>query len=432
MSSPTISLAWVIGLGAAVFFARATAPARAEPARVFDPIVVAPKGSDPTVASDIETQALFAAWVRPGPSAAEVVVARLPADGVGAGAPVIVSAGDADIVSAAVSPARVAVGPKGAVYVLYQRRVASQLVESGRGILRLARSTDGGRSFAPPVDVVSDGVETSVGMADLAVAPDGALLVAFLDSRDAFARARLPEDQRPKDVRYIDSDDPVVELRFSRSSDGGASFAPSVLVASGASERSHVALALGPDGAVHVSWRAKLSLFKGSYDSVRDVLAAASINGGASWSTPIKVHDDRFKAGACPELTHGLGVDAKGGVHIAWYTGTSRKPGVFYAVSEDGKKGFSEPVTLLTAAWIPYADVKLAVDGSGGTWIAYEDRRDDSDERVTLVRLDPQGKAEPVGSWPGRSPDLTTRGADAILAWAGPAGDIRIVRAISK
>jgi hypothetical protein len=429
MSSSMTLLAGAIGLGAAVF-AGAAATARAEPVRIFDPIVIATKGSDPTIAPDIGAKGHFIAFVRPGASAAEAVVARLPAEG-GALAPVVVSAGDADIVSSAVGPARVAVGPRGEVYALYQRRVASELVASGRGILRLARSTDGGRSFAPPVDVVADGVETGVGMADLAIAPDGAALVAWLDSRDAFARARLPEDQRPKDVRYIDSDDPVVEVRFARSSDGGASFAPSVLVAKGASERSHVALALGPDGAFHVSWRAKLNLFKGSYDSVRDVLAAASKDGGASWSAPVKVHDDRFKAGACPELAHGLGVDAQGRVHIAWYTGSGRKPGVFYAVSEPGK-GFSEPVTLLSAAWIPYADVKLAVDGSGAAWIAYEDRRDDSDERVALVRLDAQGKAEPVGSWPGRSPDLSAREGEAILAWNGPTGDVRIVRATSK
>lgn len=430
MSSFTTCFAWAVALGAATLLAGAAAPAGAEPARVFDPIVIAAKGSDPTIVSGPGGKGAFVAFVRPGPSAAEAVVARVPADG--AIETVVVSAGDGDIVSSAVNPVRVAIGPKGEVYALYQRRVASELVESGRGLLRLARSTDGGRSFAPPVDVVSDGVETSVGMADLAIAPDGSALVAFLDSRDAFARARLPEDQRPKDVRYIDSDDPVVELRFARSSDGGASFAPSVLVARGASERSHAALALGPDGAYHVSWRAKLNLFKGSYDSARDVLVAASNDRGASWSSPIKVHDDRFKAGACPELAHGLGVDANGRVHVAWYTGTSRKPGVFHAVSADGKTGFSEPAALLAGGWIPYADVKLAIDASGRTWIAYEDRRVDSDERVALVRIDAQGKAEPVGSWPGRSPDLSARDGEAVLAWTGPAGDVRMARATSR
>ncbi|ATQ67304.1 MULTISPECIES: sialidase family protein [Methylosinus] len=427
MSSSRILLA---GAVAAAFFAGAAGPVLAEPIRVAEPIVVAPRGSDPSIALDRSSKEFFVAFVRPG-AAAEAVVARLPAQGGGALAPVVVSAGDADILSSAVDPARVAVGPKGEVYALYRRRVASEIVESGRGILRLARSMDGGRSFAAPVDVVADGVETSVGMADLAIAPDGAPLVAWLDSRDAFARARLPEDQRPKDVRYIDSDDPAVELRIARSPDGGASFAPSALVARGASERSHVALALGPDGAYHVSWRAKLNLFKGSYDSVRDVLTAASTDGGASWSSPIKVHDDRFKAGACPELTHGLGVDAKGRVHVAWYTGSGRKPGVFYAVAEPGK-GFSEPVTLLSAAWIPYADVKLAVDASGAAWVAYEDRREDASERVALVRLDAQGKAEPVGSWPGRSPDLAAREEEALLVWNSPAGDVRLVRATSK
>jgi len=82
----------------------------------------------------------------------------------------------------------------------------------------------------------------------LAIAPDGALVVAWVDQRDALARAKLPEDQRPKDDRWIRSDDPRVEVRLARSIDGGASFTSSVSIATGASERSRISLAIGADG----------------------------------------------------------------------------------------------------------------------------------------------------------------------------------------
>ncbi len=50
--------------------------------------------------------------------------------------------------------------------------------------------------------------------------------------------------------------------------------------------------------------------------------------------------------------------------------------GSYYAVSEDGGRHFSKPLALLTDAWVPYADVQLALDGRGNAWVAFEDRRD--------------------------------------------------------
>lgn len=396
-------------------------------------VELATNGTDPTVAVDSRTGTRLVAWTRPGQSSLEVVVARSGDDEDRHVTPVVVSAGDTDIVSSGVSPAQVASGPKGQVYVLYERRVPTPDFERGRAILRLARSTDGGRSFRAPVDVLAaDGSETSAETANLDVAPDGKVVVAWLDSRDSFARAKLPEDQRPKDVRWLDSDDPKVEVRVARSTDGGMSFTPSVSIATGASEHSRVSLTIGPDGEYYAAWRAKLSQFKGSYDSVRDIVVASSSDGGATWSTPVKVHDDRFKAGSCPEITHGIRADSKGRLHVAWYTGPSIRPGVYYAVSTDRGKSFSAPLVLLTDAWVPYADVKLAVDGSDRAWVAFEDRRDDRNEQVVLTRIDPRAVPTRLGSWPGHAPDVAARAGTVRLVWTGVKGEIQTMRASSK
>jgi hypothetical protein len=389
------------------------------------PVVLATDGADSTVAFDAGTGIRYVAWTRSGKTAPEVVVARSDGER-GYTDPVVVSAGDTGIVSAAVNPAQVIVDPKGEVYVLYGRRVLSQYDERGRAIPRLVRSTDGGRSFSAPVDVAAaDGVETSAEAPHLVITPDGTVVVAWLDYRDAFARAKLPEDQRPEDKRYLNSDDPKVQVRFARSTDGGLSFGRSLLIAEGASERSRVALAAGTDGVLYSAWRAKLNQFKGSYDAVRDVLVSASSDGGATWSAPAKVHDDRFKAGDCPEITSGIGVDSKGRLHVAWYTGTSLRPGVYYAVSADRGQHFSKPLALLTAAWVPYADVKLAVDGNDAAWITFEDRRNEHSERVVLTRIDAQGLPSQPQSWLGHSPDIAARADTATLTWTGTKGAIQ-------
>lgn len=424
-----------IAFAALALWTSATAADPTDAFRASDPVSIAAKGFDPTVAWDEGSRAKFIAWVRPGKPALEVVVARSDDGKAGFLAPVVVSAGDADIVSSAVNPAQVAVGRKGEVYVLYQRRAPSPYLESGKGILRLARSTDGGRSFAPPVDVVTDTVETSADAAALALAPDGALLVAWIDRRDALARAKLPEDQRPKDDRWIRSDDPKVEVRLARSIDGGASFTPSVSIATGASERSRISLAIGADGIYYSAWRTSLDAFKGSYDTVRDVMVASSSDQGATWSAPVKVHNDRFKAGSCPQIAHGIGVDSKGRLHVAWYTGASGRPGVYYAVSTDRGKSFSAPLTLLADTWVPYSNVKLSVDGIDRAWVAFEDRRDDRAERVALNRIEPQGNVTQIGSWPGRAPDFAVGASAVTLVSNGDKGDIQILQildAVSK
>ena len=422
------ALAAVVGPTTATSAAAREAPG-AKTLDVSKPVVLTTDGADSTVAFDVNTGIRYVAWTRSGKTAPEVIVARSDGER-GYTEPVVVSAGDTGIVSAAVNPAQVIVGPKGEVYVLYERRVPSQYDERGRAIPRLVRSTDGGRSFSAPVDVAAaDGVETSAEAPHLVITPDGTVIVAWLDYRDAFARAKLPEDQRPEDKRYLNSDDPKVQVRLARSTDGGLSFGPSRLIATGASERSRVALAAGPDGILYGAWRTKLDQFKGSYDAVRDVVVSASSDGGATWSSPVKVHDDRFKAGDCPEITLGIGVDSKGRLHVAWYTGTSLRPGVYYAVSADRGQHFSKPLALLTAAWVPYADVKLAVDGSDTAWIAFEDRRNEQGERVVLTRIDAQGIPSQPQSWLGHSPDIAARADAATLTWVSAKGQVQALQA---
>ncbi len=380
-------------------------------------------GSDPTAAFDTPTGTLYLVWVRPGKTSAEVVVARSEDGGRTVSEPVLASGGDTAIVTSTVNPPQMAAGPKGVVYVLYVRPVPSPHLEAGLGVPRLARSTDGGRTFTPAIDVAAaDGVETGAAMTDLSIATDGTVAVAWLDYRQVLAWYKLPEDRRPEDAAKV-------EVRIARSTDGGGRFGPSVLIATDASERSRVALTRGPDGAVYASWRSKLHQFKDSYDAVRDVLVSASADGGATWSQPVKVHEDRFKAGDCPEIAHGIAADAKGRLHVAWYTGTGVAPGVYYANSDDGGRHFPKPLALLTDAWVPYADVQLALDGRGNAWVAFEDGRDGRPEEVKLLRIDGSGVVSPPQSWPGTSPDIAARGDTAILVYADAGGAVRLVRA---
>jgi len=125
---------------------------------------------------------------------------------------------------------------------------------------------------------------------------------------------------------------------------------------------------------------------------------------------------DRFKISGCPDISPGLAVDSRGRLHAAWYTGSERHPGVFYARSEDEGKGFSEPIALLSDDWIPYGDVKLAFDTRDNAWVAFEDRRGDED-LIQVARIGPDGRATLAQAWPGTGPDVAAEGETTIVAW---------------
>ncbi|MGH7418962.1 MAG: sialidase family protein [Candidatus Rokuibacteriota bacterium] len=209
---------------------------------------------------------------------------------------------------------------------------------------------------------------------------------------------------------------------MARSTDGGRSFAASTLVAKPVCGCCGTKVAQGKDGPLYASTRAEWPELKGLVDAVRDIIVAASRDHGANWSQAVKVHDDRFKISGCPDVAPGLSVDSKGRLHAAWYTGTERHPGVFYAVSTDGGRSFSTPLALLNDEWVPYADVKLALDASDNAWVAFEDRHGDTD-LIHLVRVAPDGALARAQPWPGTIPDVAALGDSVVVAWGGLAPD---------
>jgi hypothetical protein len=172
----------------------------------------------------------------------------------------------------------------------------------------------------------------------------------------------------------------------------------------------------GASGPLYVTTRSAWQELKGSYDAVRDHFVSISHDDGVTWSQPVKFHDDRFKVSGCPDITPGMAVDSKGRLHVAWYTGTERNPGVLYAHSDDQGKTFSAPVALLTGDWIPYADVKLAIDSTDNAWVAFEDRRGERD-LIQMARISPDGTIARSTAWPGTGPDLAGFGESVIVTW---------------
>lgn len=402
----------------------ATALARGGSALTPAATLAAAGASNPTAAADAHG-ARYVAWIATAGGASNVYLAR--AEGDAFAAPVRVNDRPGDAAPHEQAPAQVAAGPDGGVYVVWQNNRTIPGRRFPASDLRLARSTDGGRTFAPAVTVNDDagGPPSSHTFHDVVVGKDGTVWVAWLDSRvrDAERARRNPHPAATPTRGQGDSttsmhghggmaEDPTLpgsEIRVAKSADGGRTFGPSLVVDGNVCPCCRTSLAAAPDGSIYVAWR---KVYTGD---VRDPVVARLAPGASAFSAPVRVHADGWVFPGCPHAGPSLAVDARGRVHVAWYTGRDGRQGLWYATSGDGGRTFGAPAALLTAGWVPPSQVALAVEGDR-VWATWDDRRE-QDGRVTLARLD-GGTPHVVAREPvGRSPALASGPRGLLVAW---------------
>lgn len=298
---------------------------------------------DPSVLLD-EEGGLVVAWVDQARKA--VLVQRRPAIGASGRAPVEVARQPR---SFSWIPKLVGVpGAPRQVLVLWQEIIFSG--GSHGGEMMFARSTDGGRTFAPPLNLSrsrgGDGkgrIDPSYwdnGSYDLVAARDGRVYAAWTEYDGA--------------------------LWFSASRDGGASFPPPRLLAGGAGQRPVRAptLAAGPGATVYLAWTE-------ADTPGADIHVARSIDAGVSFAAPRVVAPSTGHSDA-PRLA----VDANGVVHLAYAEsdGAPLQPQRVLYTRSNGD-GFEPPRVLTPVLPGPYVSAgypSLALDANGGVYVVCE------------------------------------------------------------
>jgi hypothetical protein len=269
---------------------------------------------------------------------------------------------------------RVAVGPDGAVHVTW-------LQASEVGFLRLAgepnpivasRSTDGGQTFSPPVQV-SDPSRTRVGTASPIVDSKGDLVVLYQDFKS---------DRR--DFEFLEGppwEEPFA-LVVTRSTDGGVSFSPGSELESGvvADRRFLVflaefpSLAAGPGDTLYVTWA------DGRHGD-EDVFLRRSDDGGRSWADPTRVNDNPQSDGTGQYMPR-VAVAPSGRVDVLFLDRRGDRENVltdaFLAVSTDGGSTFSN-LKLSSKSFDsqvgPFVHAQLPIDfGSRLGLLSWNDR----------------------------------------------------------
>jgi hypothetical protein len=324
------------------------------------------------------------------------------------------------------APAQVAVGPEGNVYVVWQTAIPIEGRRFPASNLRLARSTDGGRSFEPAIYVNDDahGRPSSHSFHDIAVAPDGTVLVSWIDGRKR-DEARAVQQTGTSGMGELAGGTghhahggtageagalPKSEIRIARSNDGGRTFTESVVVSGEACPCCRTSLAVADDGTVFIAWRREAA------GDVRDIVIARAEAGSLRFSEAVPIHADGWVFPACPHAGPSLAVGEDGTVHAAWYTGREGRQGLWYAHSTDGAQRFSEPRAVLTGDWVPPSQARLAIDGRR-VIVVWEDRRQDG-PRLHLAEVTGRGVRTPFLSVSGAVPSLAAGEAGWSLVWA--------------
>ncbi len=223
--------------------------------------------------------------------------------------------------------------------------------ESGpeRSALRLARSMDWGKSFSKPIPV--DPASTaSQSFYTMAVGPDGAVYVAWLDGRDRGQGKQVSS-----------------ALYLARSTDRGQSFEKSIRVALNVCPCCRPEIAFSDGRTVHIAWRGILG------NDIRDIFVATSTDGATTFGAPSRVAEDNWQIDGCPHSGPSLAT-LKGRIFASWRTVSGDRSRIYVASSSDNGAHFSPKIEADTSLLDANHPRLMTLDGTVG--LVFQARQD--------------------------------------------------------
>jgi hypothetical protein len=266
--------------------------------------------------------------------------------------------------------------------------------------LRLAWSSDGGRSWSAPSTPHRDKTMTQHGFASLFPLAGGGLGVVWLDGRTTHGDEG---DMQLRAATYGSDHKPLSD----------------VVVDTRVCECCPTSATLTSEGPI-VAYRNR------SANEIRDIYVTRLLAG--RWTTPVPVHRDGFKVNACP--VNGPSVSARDReVAVAWFTVSKDEGRSFVAFSHDGGRTFGTPVRVDEASSLGRVAVELLNDGSAIVgWVEFGEAA----SQFRIRRIEPGGARSPavaVAPLSGtRYPRLARARGELILAWTETEKDSSRVR----
>jgi len=220
--------------------------------------------------------------------------------------------------------------------------------------LMVSGSKDFGQSFQKPVNVIDADRKSDAyaGFPTIAASPKGNVYVAWLDERDH----SQPEGSS--------------SVYFARSSDHGATFSRDVKIASAACPCCRPQLYVAASGEIYLSWR------KAFAGDVRDMVLGRSVDGGKTFSAPVRIAVDDWVLHACPDTGPSIAV-RNGRVYVAWYSEGHGTAGIRLAISADDGTSFG-PEQIVSGDVTDPNHPRLSVAEDGRILLVFQGRSQES------------------------------------------------------
>lgn len=352
-----------------------------------------------------------------------------------------------DAILACASKATPTFAPDGTLWVVFATASRTAVV----------RSQDLGRTFSDPVAVHRDPLSLDWGpdaRPQIAVDAKGHIFVAFNIFRDkafngeifysrstdggrSFAAARPITDNR-ESQRFqaiaLDADGSVfaawldkrnrapaaargekyvgAALAFAWSHDQGATYSPARLAQDNTCECCRLAVAFAGPGRPVIA-------FRNVFDkTVRDH-AVVSFENPRTPGPVRRVSIDNWKTDACPHQGPSLAIGPDGTYHVAWFANGSARRGLFYAYSTDQGRSFSEPMAIAPGRNASRPSVLAAGDT---VWLAWKEFDGKQTKTMTMASHDGgrrfgEPRAAAQTSQTSDHPMLLTDGRQVFLSW---------------
>jgi hypothetical protein len=214
-----------------------------------------------------------------------------------------------------------------------QRRLYAAWTEY-EGTLWLSRSTDGGRRFSKPLQIVGEGTASPARGPSLAVDADNTVYLAWTVGEDRTA-----------------------DIRVAKSGDAGRSFGAPSIVLESAGHADAPKIAVDSKGTVHLVYAESLT---GPFERYH-IRYAQSTDGARTFNGPREISNPLppgFESANFPALS----VDAENNLYILWELFPDRQDrprGLGFTVSRDAGRTFGLPIV------VPHrADLALGYNGS--------------------------------------------------------------------
>lgn len=202
--------------------------------------------------------------------------------------------------------------------------------------VKIAQSTDGGRSWSDPVKPHRDGTETEHGFLSMVPLRDGRLLAVWLDGRNYAQDRAGPMTLRAAEV------------------DADGKLHGETVVDSSVCDCCPTSAVPTTDG-IAVVYRGR------THEEIRDILSVRYAQG--RWDQPRFVNLDQWNISGCPvngpAIASGQGITA-----VAWFTAAGDAPRVLLAFSRDGGLHYEEALRVDDGNPVGRVDVVVLPDGS--------------------------------------------------------------------